>query len=39
MGCKYNGYSSDMTRTIFVDSISERLKRIRICARCTKTSS
>lgn len=27
MGCKYNGYSSDMTRTIFVDSISERLKK------------
>lgn len=27
MGCKYNGYSSDMTRTIFVDSINETLKK------------
>ena len=27
MGCKYNGYSSDMTRTIFVDSISDDLKK------------
>lgn len=27
MGCKYNGYCSDMTRTIFVDSISDELKK------------
>ena len=27
MGCKYNGYSSDMTRTIFVDSVNDNLKR------------
>lgn len=26
MGCSYNGYSSDMTRTIFVDKIDERIK-------------
>ena len=28
MGCKYNGYCSDMTRTIFVDSVPERIKTI-----------
>ena len=28
MGCKYNGYCSDMTRTIFVDSIAEPVKKI-----------
>jgi len=28
MGCKYNGYCSDMTRTIFVDTIQEDVKRI-----------
>ena len=28
MGCKYNGYCSDMTRTIFVDSIDEEKKKI-----------
>jgi len=27
MGCKYNGYCSDMTRTIFVDSINEELRK------------
>jgi len=27
MGCKYNGYCSDMTRTIFVDSVSEKVKK------------
>lgn len=26
MGCNYNGYCSDMTRTIFVDSIPESIK-------------
>lgn len=28
MGCKYNGYCSDMTRTIFVGEISEEVKKI-----------
>ena len=28
MGCKYNGYCSDMTRTIFVDNISEEVKNV-----------
>lgn len=28
MGCKYNGYCSDMTRTIFVDEIKEEVKKI-----------
>ncbi len=26
MGCSYNGYCADMTRTIFVDKIEERVK-------------
>lgn len=28
MGCKYEGYCSDMTRTIFMDSISEEVKSV-----------
>jgi len=28
MGCKYNGYCSDMTRTIFVDNINDEVKRV-----------
>jgi len=28
MGCKYNGYCSDMTRTIFVDSVPDYVKPI-----------
>ena len=28
MGCKYNGYCSDMTRTIFVGDIDEEVKEI-----------
>lgn len=28
MGCKYNGYSSDMTRTVFVDYIDDEIKDI-----------
>lgn len=28
MGCSYNGYSSDMTRTIFVDTIDQDIKNI-----------
>jgi len=28
MGCKYNGYCSDMTRTIFVDSVNEYVKGV-----------
>lgn len=28
MGCKYNGYCSDMTRTIFVGKIDEDVKKI-----------
>ena len=28
MGCKYKGYCSDMTRTIFVDSVPEVIRRI-----------
>ena len=28
MGCSYNGYCSDMTRTIFVDKVNERVKKI-----------
>ena len=28
MGCKYNGYCSDMTRTIFVDNISDEVKNV-----------
>lgn len=28
MGCKYKGYCSDMTRTIFVDNISDEVKNV-----------
>ena len=28
MGCKVNGYCSDMTRTIFVGNISEKMKKV-----------
>ncbi len=28
MGCSYNGYCSDMTRTIFVDYINENIKNV-----------
>lgn len=28
MGCKYKGYCSDMTRTIFVDNIDEKVKKV-----------
>lgn len=28
MGCKYNGYCSDMTRTIFVDEIQDYMKPV-----------
>jgi len=28
MGCKYNGYCSDMTRTIFVDKIDDEKRKI-----------
>ncbi len=28
MGCKYNGYCSDMTRTIFVGKIDDEIKKI-----------
>lgn len=28
MGCSYNGYCSDMTRTVFVDSIADDIKHI-----------
>ena len=28
MGCKYNGYCSDMTRTIFVGEVSEEVKNV-----------
>lgn len=28
MGCKYNGYCSDMTRTIFVGKIDEEIKKV-----------
>lgn len=28
MGCKYNGYCSDMTRTIFVDYVDEYIKEV-----------
>ena len=28
MGCKYKGYCSDMTRTIFVKYVPERMKRV-----------
>lgn len=28
MGCKYNGYCSDMTRTIFVGKIDEEVKKV-----------
>ena len=27
-GCKYNGYSSDMTRTIFVDFVQDYIKKV-----------
>ena len=27
-GCKYNGYCSDMTRTIFVDFVQENIKKV-----------
>jgi len=28
MGCKYNGYCSDMTRTIFMGNVSDEIKQI-----------
>lgn len=28
MGCSYNGYCSDMTRTVFVDHVEENKKKI-----------
>ena len=28
MGCKYNGYCSDMTRTIFVGKVDEEIKKV-----------
>lgn len=28
MGCSYNGYCSDMTRTIFVDRVDENIRKI-----------
>ena len=28
MGCKYNGYCSDMTRTIFVDRVNDYIKEV-----------
>lgn len=28
MGCKYNGYCSDMTRTIFVGEVDEEIKKV-----------
>ena len=28
MGCEYNGYNSDLTRTIFVESVDKELKKI-----------
>ena len=28
MGCKYNGYCSDMSRTIFVDNVKEEVKQV-----------
>ncbi len=28
MGCKYHGYCSDMTRTIFVDTVDEKVKKV-----------
>lgn len=28
MGCKYKGYCSDMTRTIFVDHVEEEIKKV-----------
>ena len=28
MGCKYNGYCSDMTRTIFIDFVQDYMKKI-----------
>ena len=28
MGCSYNGYCSDMTRTIFVDNLQKNIKEI-----------
>ncbi len=28
MGCSYNGYCSDMTRTIFVDKVGDGIKQI-----------
>lgn len=28
MGCQYHGYCSDMTRTIFVDSVNEKVKKV-----------
>jgi len=26
MGCKYNGYASDMSRTVFVDNVNQEIK-------------
>ncbi len=28
MGCSYNGYCSDMTRTVFVDNVDENIRKI-----------